>query len=886
MENRFYEGSLTNDTYATQSQTSTPDPSEVGDAPVTQAISLLNPQSSLLLQSLPAPEMNDEAIQSTQEFILEVDDVDELQNAPANEDDQLPIAQPGIIQTSSQSTQPISSRVYQPSEASEHGDAEDSHTHEEIPLLSALTSASALLPTGCGINTAMSPGPSRSPSAASVEDLPLPKQSPLYASLPLSKSGMIRVYDLQDTADPDDRIIKGLLRIINLAENPSFTALSYCWGSYSSPKDTISCGEHSLEITRNCWSALWHLRKKFGSITIWVDGICINQDDGDEKSIQIPLMRDIYSSAQIVYLWLGEGNKKTDQAMDYLAKGGLPFQLGITAKIHKEIATGNSMSWRLGLHLWSRMITFRYRTHFDGLEDIFSRAWIHRLWTLQEVLLARNPLLICGVKTASWQGLVYSLELMQFFGEKPACVSFPYQYRQWWRLWAFRSDLSHQLSTRDDMRMRLDYSDAEPSESDIKMHKHFLQRGWQIFVLLSGLQAALGLLWIILAIPVAAIEVDHRVPSYIVLPSFFLGAIFLYLPSICVVSSFYNRQAVNVYPLSVQEAILMQLVERQTTKSRDRYYGVLGLISAESQPQMMPDYSLSIERTYRRLFLELLRWTRSLDILLYISCKKFHRAPSWVFDWRSTNNDWVLIRFFKSNTRWARYLSTYAEKYDRFKGATSGSESSWTIRGRKSQLVVHGLTIGQVSWCSELLPQDDKWPDSEQLLQSVRDFQAAIDGLELARLEEIMNQLCVMASSYSPADPRAASSKKNWSKILHQSMRHSPEWALEQLKNSKWRSFFRFKSAWRYHAKLTNYMKTSRRVLIRCSGDYSGFGITCNCVRPGDTVVLISGMSLPMILREQGDGFKVVGPALLGGIMNGELWKDHESDSLEKLTLV
>lgn len=730
----------------------------------------------------------------------------------------------------------------------------------------------------------MSPGPSRSPSAALVGDLPLPKQSPLYASLPLSKSGMIRVYDLQDTADPDDRIIKGLLRIVNLAENPSFTALSYCWGAYSSPKDTISCGEHSLEITRNCWSALWHLRKKFGSITIWVDAICINQDDGEEKSIQIPLMRDIYSSAQIVYLWLGEGNKKTDQAMDYLAKGGLPFQLGITAKIHKEIATGNSMSWRLGLHIWSRMNTFRYLTHSDGLKDIFSRAWILRLWTLQEVLLARNPLLICGVKTASWQGLVYSLELMQFFGDKPACVLFPYQYRRWWRLWAFRSNLSHQPSTRDDMRMPLDYSDAEPSESDIKMHKHFLQRGWQIFVLLSGLQVALTLLWMVLQIPVAIIEQDRQLSSYMVFPSLLGVAIFLLSG---VVSSFYNNiHAVEEYPLSIQEGIWMQLVERQTTESRDRYYAVLGLISMESQPQMMPDYSLNIERTYRRLFLELLRWTRSLDILLYISCKKFRCAPSWVFDWRSTHSHWVLIRFFQSNTWWARYLHTSARKYDRFKGATSGSESIWTIRAHKSQLVVHGLTIGQVSWCSELLPQDPKWPDSEQLLQSVRDFQAAIDGLELARLEEIMNQLCVMASWYSPADPRAATSRKNWSKILHQSMRHSPKWALEQLKHQKWRSFFRSKSAWDYHANLTKYMKTSRRVLIRCSGDYSGFGITCNCVHPGDTVVLISGMSMPMILREQGDGFKVVAPALLGGIMNGELWKDHESDSLEKLTLV
>ncbi|KAF2269758.1 HET-domain-containing protein [Lojkania enalia] len=150
-----------------------------------------------------------------------------------------------------------------------------------------------------------------------------------YSSWPLpSGSKHIRLFDIQPTPPnvPDQYAhpIQGELRVVDLEEQPSFTALSYVWGTYAGVPHIITCGEHNiqLKVTANCHSALLHLRAKLGGFSIWVDAVCINQHDKGEKSNQIPLIGNIYSAAETVYIWLGEGNIRTGRAMAYLATAG------------------------------------------------------------------------------------------------------------------------------------------------------------------------------------------------------------------------------------------------------------------------------------------------------------------------------------------------------------------------------------------------------------------------------------------------------------------------------------------------------------------------------------------------------------------------------------
>jgi hypothetical protein len=147
----------------------------------------------------------------------------------------------------------------------------------------------------------------------------------LYSNLPLSKgSRSIRILDVYSPSSSEDGgPILCDLRVCDLNSHicPSFTALSYVWGIKAAKSDFITCNSFTVEVTQNCHSALRHLREKFGRFTIWIDAICINQGDDDEKIEQIRLMGDIYSTARTVYVWLGEGNAATNATMAYFETG-------------------------------------------------------------------------------------------------------------------------------------------------------------------------------------------------------------------------------------------------------------------------------------------------------------------------------------------------------------------------------------------------------------------------------------------------------------------------------------------------------------------------------------------------------------------------------------
>ncbi|CAN9410753.1 unnamed protein product [Alternaria alternata] len=138
-------------------------------------------------------------------------------------------------------------------------------------------------------------------------------------------SNTIRVLDVQPI--PKDAIegtpVNCTLRVIHLDRDPDFTALSYVWGD-PEHKRSIVCDGVLFPVTENCYSALWNLSKKLQGLVIWVDAICINQEKtSQEKEWQIPLMGDIYTKAQQVYIWLGRGDDRSDRVMRYMSRGGL-----------------------------------------------------------------------------------------------------------------------------------------------------------------------------------------------------------------------------------------------------------------------------------------------------------------------------------------------------------------------------------------------------------------------------------------------------------------------------------------------------------------------------------------------------------------------------------
>lgn len=146
----------------------------------------------------------------------------------------------------------------------------------------------------------------------------------------------IRLLSIEPYIESPEESIKVNIEVVSLDDEPRYDALSYTWGSptveeakeVSQQMSTniprcceIFCGSNVLRVTKNLRDAMLRLRQwrlpqrqemfKDGvgramEHLIWIDGICINQDDLLERSLQVALMGKIYSRANLVLAWIGE----------------------------------------------------------------------------------------------------------------------------------------------------------------------------------------------------------------------------------------------------------------------------------------------------------------------------------------------------------------------------------------------------------------------------------------------------------------------------------------------------------------------------------------------------------------------------------------------------
>ncbi|KAI4862762.1 HET-domain-containing protein [Hypoxylon rubiginosum] len=179
---------------------------------------------------------------------------------------------------------------------------------------------------------------------------------------------------------PFGNCLHGELDLIDLVFCPSFEALSYTWADEnddSAKSQSIFIGPFwdIIPITVNCDSALRLLLAK-GHLDIWVDSICINQQDPRERSHQVSIMRDIYSKATQVLVYLGHADTYSDSAMEMLSKLSQQNSDDPVLIICDETST--------------------------GLTHLFERRYFFRKWVLQEIAMAKRVTLYCGNKSMSW----------------------------------------------------------------------------------------------------------------------------------------------------------------------------------------------------------------------------------------------------------------------------------------------------------------------------------------------------------------------------------------------------------------------------------------------------------------------------------------------------
>jgi hypothetical protein len=113
--------------------------------------------------------------------------------------------------------------------------------------------------------------------------------------------GEIRLLELTEPADAHSKLA-GNLFTVPIPEAGPYKALSYCWES-SECGIPISLNGKDFYVTKNLAAALEHIQYEPG--LYWIDAICINQADVEERSLQVSRMKGIYSQASEVIVWLG-----------------------------------------------------------------------------------------------------------------------------------------------------------------------------------------------------------------------------------------------------------------------------------------------------------------------------------------------------------------------------------------------------------------------------------------------------------------------------------------------------------------------------------------------------------------------------------------------------
>jgi hypothetical protein len=207
-----------------------------------------------------------------------------------------------------------------------------------------------------------------------------------------------RLLHIHPAIDEDERLECTCIPF-EIDNAPAYEALSYVWGPIQQP-DEILCNGQSIGIQPSLSSALKRLRLPHSERIIWADAICINQSDNVEKSHQVPLMGSIYSKAERVVVWLGQGHpietRTAFQALRYIASAC--YQYNQENGIDDEDYYANHKAVSLPEEAFSSEVC-------TSLEELFNNPWFSRIWCVQEIQLARDALVLRGHDEIPWADL-------------------------------------------------------------------------------------------------------------------------------------------------------------------------------------------------------------------------------------------------------------------------------------------------------------------------------------------------------------------------------------------------------------------------------------------------------------------------------------------------
>lgn len=219
-----------------------------------------------------------------------------------------------------------------------------------------------------------------------------------------------------------------------------WVALSYTWGSMDETRQILlghshcrgnnDAGEEEggnipyawFSCTASLEIALRGLRRKEDAVFLWIDALCINQGDLEERTRQVAMMAEIYNHAPLVAIWLGS-DPETVQAAAHIK------MLPVVLQMMRE-KKDRSNALKSGHHVVEHMVR-----DFDPggsplsrsklaprILKLLSNPWFSRAWVVQEVWAARSIIVTCGEgRHISWEAVMHANSYAMAYAKTRPC---------------------------------------------------------------------------------------------------------------------------------------------------------------------------------------------------------------------------------------------------------------------------------------------------------------------------------------------------------------------------------------------------------------------------------------------------------------------------------
>jgi Heterokaryon incompatibility protein (HET) len=410
-----------------------------------------------------------------------------------------------------------------------------------------------------------------------------------YAYKPLvGGPGLIRLLTILPRDDDDE--IKCELSPCRLDESLVYNALSYVWGNTKVCKRILLDG-CSFPVTTNLYAGLYRLRDRVQPRVFWIDAICIDQENDEERSEQVRQMRRVYECAETVVIWLGNVKELSEELGRIKTLLETLVEDAEQTRYFDDMEKDSDTAFGIRQRFWYKFSeVVDRRKILPCLRFLYNNCYWSRVWTLQEFVLGRRILVRYGNSSMDFQVLERVNKLIFDTAQDIVNPQTGLALTQ-----GLNSSLGKSLMGYPLLKEVYDISCLQNDTSVGQV-----LNSAELTAMLGSLQNP---------------NMDYRVDL---------------------------RDQISGRTLTQLYTLLVKTSEAHASHPKDKIFALLSLATDGDDKSVQPDYTKTLAEISKELTQDLIKRENSLVPLRVGSHERpeTERLPSWCPDWSRSHNNW------------------------------------------------------------------------------------------------------------------------------------------------------------------------------------------------------------------------------------------------------